>query len=110
MTIPVGINVFSRKEPLLSAGGHRNKVQLHFALNFLGAMLVAVGFWAVWQNKEDHGKTHWKSWHGLFGLYATLLLCAQVGTSLPPLPPMSTASSLFSPPPRSGPRLVRLPV
>mmetsp|Transcript_11039 Transcript_11039/g.33104 ORF Transcript_11039/g.33104 Transcript_11039/m.33104 type:complete len:226 (-) Transcript_11039:49-726(-) len=50
-------------------------IQRHFWIQLLAVTAVAGGFWAIYQNKVIHGKAHFKTTHGKFGL-ATVVLSA----------------------------------
>lgn len=45
----------------------------HFWIQLLAVIAVSVGFWAIYRNKVNNGKPHFKTMHGKFGL-ATMVL------------------------------------
>ncbi|KAJ3073509.1 hypothetical protein HDU98_001372 [Podochytrium sp. JEL0797] len=51
-------------------------IRTHALLQIMACLACCVGFWAVYQNKSNSGKTHWKSWHGVMGLVTVILIVA----------------------------------
>ncbi|CAG9858920.1 unnamed protein product [Phyllotreta striolata] len=62
---------------------HTMKRRYHWLTIALGVTLVIIGFTIVIINKNIKNKVHFKTWHGLFGLIATIfcILTALNGTS-----------------------------
>jgi cytochrome b-561 domain-containing protein 2 len=52
-------------------------VALHWALQALGLTLALSGVYAIYQNKEEGGKPHWSTYHGLSGIVTILVLTIQ---------------------------------
>ena len=75
--MPLGINVFSRKAPIVKATAHKDKMTLHFIMNIAAVAMVVGGFFAIWYNKAMCGKDHFTTWHGLAGVITTGLITAQ---------------------------------
>lgn len=50
----------------------------HSYLETVAVAAYAFGFYAIYQNKEDNEKPHFKSWHGLFGLILSVLILMQM--------------------------------
>ncbi|XP_050297075.1 probable transmembrane reductase CYB561D1 [Anthonomus grandis grandis] len=65
------INKYNTYWRLKTTGGLRVKV--HVTVLALGYTLSVIGFAIVYINKENKGKHHFVSWHGLFGLIG--LIC-----------------------------------
>jgi hypothetical protein len=43
------------------------RLRLHWIFQTIGLVLILIGFTVVFLNKNYLNKTHFKSWHGLFG-------------------------------------------
>lgn len=50
----------------------------HGYLETLAIVAYSIGFYTIYQNKEDNEKPHFTSWHGLFGLILSALLLVQM--------------------------------
>lgn len=62
------IVVYSRESSLFSNVGYKTKLNLHIFLQTMGLLCIINGFLAIYYNKEEHGKEHFTSWHGLIGI------------------------------------------
>lgn len=62
------IVVFSRESSLFGSLKHKTKVTLHWALNTFGVFSILTAFAVIYYNKEEHGRPHFKTWHGLIGV------------------------------------------
>ncbi|CAF0796281.1 unnamed protein product [Brachionus calyciflorus] len=62
------ILVFSRESSLFATIKHKNKITLHWIFNTLGLFSILLGYAAIYYNKEERGKPHLKTWHGILGI------------------------------------------
>jgi len=53
------------------------RVSVHWALQAAGLTLAILGFLAIWRNKEDGGKLHFTTYHGLTGILTLAFLVLQ---------------------------------
>lgn len=51
-------------------------IMQHFWMQLLAVAAVSGGFWAIYQNKVNNGKSHFKTTHGKFGLVTIILTAA----------------------------------
>ena len=58
--------------------GKDSQQRLHSILMGLAFFLGLVGFWTIYQNKNNAGKAHFTSWHGKLGLTSQVLVVFQV--------------------------------
>ncbi|EGD75954.1 hypothetical protein PTSG_00661 [Salpingoeca rosetta] len=73
-----GISLFA---PGASSLSYWDKVWRHFLCNIAAAAFVFAGFVAIFLNKDLRGKSHFVTWHGLIGLFVTILIVAQAAGS-----------------------------
>lgn len=68
----------------IGAGGLRVRaIWTHAIFQGVGVLSIVAGFWVIYANKNLHGKPHFYTWHGRFGLAASLLsACAALGGAL----------------------------
>ncbi len=62
------ILVFSKESSLFGSLKHQTRITLHWILNTLGLLAVLTAFAVIYYNKEENGKLHFTSWHGLIGV------------------------------------------
>ena len=62
------ILVFSKESSLFANVSHQNKITLHWIFNTLGLASILLALAAIYKNKEDRGKSHFYTWHGLIGI------------------------------------------
>ena len=55
-------------------------IEIHSYVQVAAFVGFNLGFAAIWQNKEDNEKPHFKSWHGIFGLVQGILLLSQISS------------------------------
>jgi len=53
------------------------RVTLHGLIEGLGLTLGYIGFYAIYTNKNETRKSHFTTWHGLFGFLTIILLTLQ---------------------------------
>ncbi|CAH2008817.1 unnamed protein product [Acanthoscelides obtectus] len=70
-----GIIVISKENPIGHYFGltHDLKNFWHWVLITAASFLVLAGFAVVYTNKNQEGKDHFTSWHGLFGLLSIII-------------------------------------
>lgn len=62
---------------------HKLRVQFHLYCQIAGIVCTAIGFVAIYVNKNLAGKQHFKSYHGICGLVMMIFVClVGVGGSL----------------------------
>ena len=71
------ILVFSRESSLFSSLTHKTKITLHWVLNALGLFSILVAYAAIYYNKEERGKPHLTSWHGIIGAFTIVYTIIQ---------------------------------
>ncbi|XP_066255411.1 transmembrane reductase CYB561D2-like [Euwallacea similis] len=54
------------------------RVKIHVIILSAGYILSVIGFIVAYINKENKGKSHFVSWHGLFGLLALISTCPPI--------------------------------
>lgn len=54
---------------------HKQRVQYHKYVQIAGIICTAIGFIAIYVNKNLHSKHHFKSYHGIAGLIVVILVC-----------------------------------
>lgn len=69
--------VFNSKSSLLMKVSRKNKILVHRVLSILGVTCAWLAFMAIYQNKNNNNKQHFKTWHGLVGFSALLYMTAQ---------------------------------
>ncbi|KAI9551930.1 hypothetical protein GHT06_022267 [Daphnia sinensis] len=70
--------IFSPQWSLLPKKFHKQLfMDCHVYLQLVALVGIVLGFVAIYINKEDNGKPHFKSWHGLLGLIQVLLILGQ---------------------------------
>nr|ACO10564.1 Cytochrome b561 domain-containing protein 2 [Caligus rogercresseyi] len=62
------ILIFSPLSSLTPSSPRADKVQLHWIFQSFSLLALLAGASAVYLNKEIHGKKHFTTWHGRFGL------------------------------------------
>lgn len=62
------ILVFSKESSLFGSLKHKQKINLHWIFNTLGLICILVAYAAIYYNKEQQGKPHLKTWHGIIGI------------------------------------------
>lgn len=60
--------VFSKESSLFASFTHNQKKTAHWALNTFGLVSILTAFAAIYYNKEENGRPHFTSWHGLIGI------------------------------------------
>ena len=53
-------------------------IELHSYMSVAAVVSICIGFLAIYNNKEENGKPHFVSWHGLIGLAITILAVIQL--------------------------------
>lgn len=70
--------IFSPHWSLLPQKFHKQLfMNCHVYVQLVALVGIIFGFAAIYINKEDNGKPHFKSWHGLLGLIQILLIVGQ---------------------------------
>jgi len=59
--------VYSKESSLFDSLAHKTKTNIHWFLNTLGLLSIFAAFAAIYYNKEERGKSHFTTWHGLIG-------------------------------------------
>ncbi|CAG5136262.1 unnamed protein product [Candidula unifasciata] len=72
-----GIVIFSKSSSLFPSMARPTKASIHYWLMGLGVSCVIAGLVVIYLNKEQAGKPHFTSWHGLFGVITVGYACAQ---------------------------------
>lgn len=65
---------FSSENLLTRNLSHVDRVALHWKLQAAAGTSIFLAFLCIFCNKSRHGKEHFASWHGYFGLWTCLLL------------------------------------
>nr|CAH7721389.1 unnamed protein product [Callosobruchus chinensis] len=75
-----GIIVISKENPIGRYFGltHDLKNRWHWILITAASFLILAGFAVIYTYKNNEGKEHFKSWHGLFGLLAMVVCLPSV--------------------------------
>lgn len=60
--------MFSKESSLFSSLSHKTAVNLHWLLNGLGLLSILIGYAAIYYNKENNGKPHLTTYHGIIGV------------------------------------------
>ena len=61
------ILIFSPHSSLLSSSARSVKVKYHWLLQVVANVLIALGFVAIYYNKNINSKPHFTTWHGCVG-------------------------------------------
>ena len=69
--------MFSPQSSLLLSSPRATKVQIHWVLQVAAMLCTSVGFGVILYNKNLHGKDHFTSWHGCFGLVTMIFVFFQ---------------------------------
>uniref|UniRef100_A0A0B7AGH3 ascorbate ferrireductase (transmembrane) n=2 Tax=Arion vulgaris TaxID=1028688 RepID=A0A0B7AGH3_9EUPU len=72
-----GIVIFSKSSSLFPNMSRPTKASIHYLLMGGGVSCMIAGLVAIYLNKEQAGKPHFKSWHGLLGVITVGYACAQ---------------------------------
>lgn len=72
-----GIVIFSKSSSLLPNLTRPRKASIHYWLMGSGVSCTIGGLVVIYLNKEQAGKSHFTSWHGLFGALTVGYICAQ---------------------------------
>jgi len=71
--------LFSSSWSLLPKKYHRSHhMNSHIVLEVMSLIAVLLGFFSIYLNKNNHGKPHFTSWHGILGLVQIVMICGQV--------------------------------
>ena len=71
--------LFSSKWSLLPKKYHRSQyMNIHVILEVMSLICFLLGFYSIYLNKDNLGKPHFTSWHGILGLIQLIAICAQV--------------------------------
>jgi len=71
--------LFSSKWSLLPKKYHRSQyMNIHIILEVMSLICFLLGFYSIYLNKDNLGKPHFTSWHGILGLIQLIAICAQV--------------------------------
>lgn len=70
---------FNNQNALTSNLSHKNKITLHWILQTVAVILVAIGYTAIFVNKSLHNKPHFHSYHAIFGTTAVVTLALTIG-------------------------------
>lgn len=77
-----GIMLFNQQSSLVPKINHLTKGTIHGFFMFIGALCSALGFSAIYVNKDKNDKPHFQTWHAWFGIatlvYATVQTIAGV--------------------------------
>jgi cytochrome b-561 domain containing protein 2 len=57
---------------------HSSKITLHWIFNVCGLVCIVSAFLAIYQNKNNSNKPHFKSWHGLIGITTICYTIVQI--------------------------------
>ncbi|XP_059144618.1 transmembrane reductase CYB561D2-like [Physella acuta] len=72
-----GIVIFSKSSSLFPQKNRSWKASFHYLLMASGVSCVVAGLVVIYINKEQSGKSHFKTWHGLLGIITVGYTCAQ---------------------------------
>ncbi|CAL1541780.1 unnamed protein product [Lymnaea stagnalis] len=72
-----GIVIFSKSSSLFPSLTRPWKASIHYWLMGSGVSFTIAGLVIIYLNKEQAGKSHFTSWHGLFGVITVGYACAQ---------------------------------
>lgn len=59
-------NIFTRRL------NHRQRMTFHWVLQTIGTVLITIAFGVIIASKNSRSKDHFTTWHGIFGLIATI--------------------------------------
>ncbi|EDO45381.1 predicted protein, partial [Nematostella vectensis] len=71
------ILMFSPHSSLIPTLPRATKAFWHWVLQTTAIILALIGFIVIFVNKNLHGKSHFVSWHGTFGLVVIILILVQ---------------------------------
>ncbi|KAG4074546.1 hypothetical protein HA402_005611 [Bradysia odoriphaga] len=63
---------FSNENILTRYLNHKERMTFHWILQIVGGCLLAIAFTVIVISKNTKGKPHFATWHGIFGLIATI--------------------------------------
>ncbi|KAH9510206.1 hypothetical protein Btru_043769 [Bulinus truncatus] len=72
-----GIVIFSKSSSLFPKLTRPTKATIHYFLMGSAVTCAIVGFYVIYINKENAGKSHLTSWHGLLGAITVGYACLQ---------------------------------
>ena len=70
------ILMFSQQSSVIR-GDRKLQVRSHWILQLLMVICSLGGLLAIYMSKEERGKAHYTSWHGLLGLITVISCCSQ---------------------------------
>lgn len=74
------ILTFSNENIFTRYLNHKERMKFHWILQIVGSCLLAVAFTVIIISKNNNGKPHFATWHGIFGLIATIwVVLAMIG-------------------------------
>lgn len=71
------ILMFSPQSSVFPSSTRATKAQIHWMIQAASITCTSLGFAAIFYNKNQRGKDHFTSWHGLFGLVTMILVLLQ---------------------------------
>ncbi|XP_039271588.2 transmembrane reductase CYB561D2-like isoform X1 [Styela clava] len=76
------ILVFSPESSLLFRASRKTKVTVHWILQCSCVLCALIGFVVIFYNKYERSKSHFTSWHGIFGLITVIYIVVQASCGI----------------------------